>query len=224
MSTRRLSIALLILGTTGTVVSDSANACCLTDWLFGRSRTPYAAGYAPYQAMYTPIGTPQILTTPVGGMPYSAGYSGTYAANYAPGYTALPLTPPGFTNGVFQAQRPAYFDNPSVYTGLPTVANAQAGYSVPITSNYRGGAPATSSGYFGAANSYPTSPYSAGMPINSSYAAPYAANAYSSNFQSAAAPGLPMTTVTPSGSPVTAIPTTQVAPLLRRKLNPVVAG
>ncbi|TWU47908.1 hypothetical protein [Rubripirellula reticaptiva] len=204
MSTRRLSIALLVLGITGAAASDSASACCLTDWLFGRTATPYSAGYAPYGASYTPIGSPQILTTPIGSTPYSAGYAPNYPANYASGYTALPLTPPAYSSGVFQAQRPAYYDNPSVYTGLPTAANAQAAYSVPITSNYRGGM-AASAGNIGAANTYPNSAYSSGMPINSSYASPYSAN-----YQSAA--------------PASMLPTTQVTPLFPPQQQPVRSG
>ncbi|MGB7327791.1 MAG: hypothetical protein WBD31_23135, partial [Rubripirellula sp.] len=212
MSTRRLSIALLVLGITGAAASESASACCLTDWLFGRTATPYSAGYAPYGANYTPIGTPQILTTPIGSTPYSAGYAPSYPADYASGYTALPITPPAYSSGVFQAQRPAYYDNPSVYTGLPTAANAQAGYSVPITNNYRGGM-AASAGNIGAANAYPTSPYSSGMPINSSYASPYSANYqsnYQSNYQAAA--------------PATMLPTTQVAPLFPPQQQPARSG
>ncbi|TWU59777.1 hypothetical protein Poly51_00490 [Rubripirellula tenax] len=222
MSTRRLSIALLALGTLGTATSPSADACWLTDWLFGRTASPYSAGYAPYGAGYSPytagyapqVGATQILTTPIGSNPYAA----NYPANYASGYTALPLQSPAQSSGVFQVQRPAYLNNPSVYTGLPTAANAQAAYSAPITSNYRGGS-ASSAGYFGAANTYPTSPYSSGMPINSSYSSPYA-----SNFQSATSPGAPLTITSPSGSPATMLPTTQVTPLFPPQTQPVGGG
>ncbi len=170
MSTRRLSIALLLFAS-ATTSAAPADACCLTDWLFGRRASPYAAGYtpygpayAPYSAGYAPV---QVLTTPIGTTPYDANFP--YAANYASGYTALPLSTPAYASGAYQLQRPTYLDNPSVYTGMPTGV-AQAGYTAPVINGYRGGASAATSGYLGSANQYPSSPvtnaYSANYPSN----------------------------------------------------------
>lgn len=159
MSIRRLSFALLLSASTGFVNVSRAGACCLTDWLFGRTTTPYYAGYAPVQTL--PLSTTPIVTSNFGGN-YAANYG--YASNYATAYTAQPLIAPVTNNGVFQAQRPAFgqvtpLNNPSVYTGLPTAATAQAAYSAPITTtpftaNYRGALP-TGGSYLGASNAYP---------------------------------------------------------------------
>ncbi len=72
----RCSIALLTIVITA-VSSSPTSACCLTNWLCGRTATPYVVGYAPYgyTAGYAPA-------TPVA---YSAGYApvaAPYTANY----------------------------------------------------------------------------------------------------------------------------------------------
>jgi hypothetical protein len=163
MSIRRLSFALLLAASTGAVGVSRADACCLTDWLFGRTKTPYYAGYAPIQTL--PLATPPIVTTNYSGnYNYAANYAAPYAANYATAYTAQPMIAPVASNGVFQAQRPVLLNNPSVYTGLPTAATAQAAYSIPITtapgnttlqSNYYRGAVPVGGSYMGASNAYP---------------------------------------------------------------------
>lgn len=179
----RLSIALLTLLTIS--ATPQANACCLTDWLFGRTAGPYAAGYAPYGYSAVPVG---------GAIPVSGAYAASYAP-YGAAYSSYSLptqpistsvlppitaTTPAFGSGAYQVQRPTYFDNPSVYTGQPVTT-------------LRGTASATN---FGAGNLYPA--YRTG---------------YSSNFASPVSPGLPLATNTPTGLPNSAIPATQVAPL-----------
>src|SRR6056297_2240966 len=143
MSSRRFTLALLLATSAGLAVED-AQGCCLTDWLFGRAPTPYVAGYAP--AVAAPVTAP-LATTP---------YAAAYPAQYASGFTAPPVTAPGLSSGVFQAQRPAYFSNPSVYTGLPVAETAQAAYSAPPTTSYRPAAPGTGGAYLGANNTYPS--------------------------------------------------------------------
>ena len=158
----RLKITSLLI--VAALACNSAEACWLTDWLYGRSASPYAVGYAPYAvndgsyaANYTP---------------YVAGYTPT--AGYA-STTVLPLRSPVVTSGAFQVQRPSYLENASVYTGAPVGANLQTAYSVPVTTPplFRQnpsllGAGSTSS-YFGASNTYPNYP----VPFAGSYAANY---------------------------------------------------
>jgi hypothetical protein len=47
------------------------------------------------------------------------------------GVAPLPVGTQAISNGVYQAQRPAYFDNPSVYTGQPVRGSVQASYMAP---------------------------------------------------------------------------------------------
>lgn len=200
MSTRRLLIALLFAAATNLVAQD-ATACCLTDWLFGRRATPYVVGYAPNGQPYV-----------AGYAPYTAGFAPTavattpYVAGYGSGLTASPAITPVLTSGAYQAQRPAYFQNPSVYTGLPVGTNAQASYSVPITTPLNGTTPTSS--YYGSSNQYPTN-------YSSAYAAAY---------PNTASPGLPITTTTPYGAPATTLPATQVAPLFPNAPRPSIRG
>lgn len=129
----RLPIALLTILAT-TLPSTESTACCLTNRLFGRSNALYAASYTPYAAGYAP---------------YAAGYAPT--STYVVGYAAVPSTtaalPPTLnpapiaSNGVFQAQRPAYYGNPTVYTGQPVMGNVQTSYRAPISSTLRGTVP-----------------------------------------------------------------------------------
>lgn len=169
-----------------------SDACCLTHCLFGRTTAPYAVGYAPYayapavyQANY-PVMAPTVAPTfaPTAAVP-------TTTSVLPPSWGgALPLNPAS----VYQSQRPAYYDNPSVYTGLP-VTGAFSPAAAPVVSNYRGATPASS--YLGAANAYPSS-----QPA-STYAAA----------QVPTAPGLPLAPAMPTGAPMTALPATPVAPL-----------
>lgn len=56
------------------------------------------------------------------------------AASYAPaatpfyGFAPVSRGPQIVSNGAYQAQRPAYIDNPSVYTGLPAMGTIQTSY------------------------------------------------------------------------------------------------
>ncbi|TWT76403.1 hypothetical protein CA13_68970 [Planctomycetes bacterium CA13] len=209
MSTRRHLIAVFTFAAIQLVAVD-VSACCLKDWLFGRTPA-YVVGYGPayaqpYAASYTPVAT----------IPYSAG---SYSAGYRsalPLVSAQPYTSQYQVSGVYQAQRPTYYDNPSVYTGLPVVPRTtrQTSYSLPLTGAaaplatpysanyptnavppntvplaqaYRGAAPTTS--FYGGSNAYP--------PV--SYNTPYSASYGSA----------PVVT----GAPVTAMPATQMAPL-----------
>lgn len=202
---RHLTIASLFLALAAASTS-SADACCLTDWLYGRQASPYAAGYAPvYSAGYAPV-------APVS-------FARPYAAAYAPvtsSATTLPAVSPLLSSGAYQAQRPAYYNNPSVYIGAQTAyagsqaayagaqvgTNLQTAYSVPMTSTpqlLRGTQPllgGLGSSQYGAANVYP----------NSSY--------YRSNYAAAQV-----------GLPATALPAAGVAPLFpRAPITPVRSG
>jgi hypothetical protein len=186
----RISIALLTILTT-TASANTVNACCLTDWLFGRTATPYAAGYAPY-GYAAPVGVPVTGSTYAAGYaPYTAGYApyaGYSVPTYAPSTSVLGptfTTNPLVNNGAYQVQRPTYIDNPNVYTGQPTTS-------------LRGVAPGSS--YLGAANQYPT------------YQASYAGS-YVSGYSNPTSPGLPLSVTTPQGAPAAQWPATQVAPI-----------
>ena len=193
----RRSIALLTIAI-NTCSWSPASACCLTDWLFGRTPSPYVVGFAPYG--YAPG--------------YSAGYApvaAPYAANYPVATTTSVLqpswgtAPPVQANGVYQAQRPTYYDNPSVYTGMP-VATPYAAARVPFGGVYRGSTADTSS-YFGAANQYPNTYTSGG------YVASYGAAQVPVATSPSVAPGLPLSVTTPTGAPAYALPATPVQPL-----------
>jgi hypothetical protein len=184
----RCSIAILTI-TISAFSSPHASACCLTNWLCGRPATPYVVGYAPVG--YAPVAAPVVVPVPVAA-PCAANYPVATTSVLPPTSNVAVAVP---NRGVYQAQRPAYFDNPSVYTGMPVTGVYQAA-RVPVA-NYRGVAPGRS-GYLGAANQYPTN-----------YTAAYAA----AQVPVTVAPGLPVSVVTPMGIPATALPATQVAPL-----------
>jgi hypothetical protein len=147
----RVSIALLTMLTSSAVARETT-ACCFTDWLCGRSATPYAVGYVPvaapiYSSAYAPLVPTANVAAPTS---YSSGYVPLTTSPYAASYPGLPasglpaastsvLRPavepaPVLSSGVYQSQRPAYFDNSSVYTGLPVTGNAPASYAAPLTS------------------------------------------------------------------------------------------
>jgi hypothetical protein len=150
----------------GSFAAPAANACCLTDWLYGK-QPAYVAGYAPVAG--APVTTITTIPGPAVGAPAIApppGYSANYPG-YTAGYTPLMTTPPSTTvlplssagsyspSQAYSLQRPAYgavpLDNPSVYTGLPTVGS-------PVASGYRG-AVSTGSAFMGTGNVYPNSSY-----------------------------------------------------------------
>lgn len=133
---------------------------------------------------------------------YVAAYPATagpeYVVKYAPSTTTYvdpSSVPPLSGNGVYQAQRPTYYDNPSVYTGgivgsYPPVEVAPSGYQsfrTPLNESLRGNAPQPTAMVVA-----PTTYYSA----------------YDGSI-----PGQPMTVTTPYGAPATALPSTPVAPL-----------
>jgi len=171
---------LAILTTVSIVLSSSqADACCLTDWLFGRTTSPYAVGYAPVATGPQVVGVPPVtVARPV---------------MSAPVMSAPVMSAPVMSSGVYQSQRPAYINNPSVYTGMPVTGNVQATYRVapaPVTAER----PAFSNplGFRGQ------------TPITT----------YRPQMQSSV-PGQPLTITTPTGTPATAIPTTPVAPMFQ---------
>ena len=177
----RLSVTILAnLLVIATSVSANADGIC------GQSPA-YAAGYAP--SGYVTYGT-GVAPNSIAGPSYVAGYAPP-ALTYVDPSAVAPLS----SNGTYQAQRPAYFDNPSVYTGAPTYPGVQAAgyqaayqsFSAPITGTLRGNAPPTAF-----VETYP-----------STYASAY----------DGSIPGQPMTMTTPMGAPATAIPVTQVAPI-----------
>ncbi len=124
------------------------------DLLYGRTTTPYVAGYTPAVAVpntFAPLAT---------GGPANA------AAQ----------------NGAFQVQRPAY-DNPSVYTGLPVnqtsyripISNSNpfatayrpvlGNQTVPLARRLRGAGNATSNPFYGTGNIYPNNFQAPGLQI-----------------------------------------------------------
>ena len=201
MLLRHLKIATLFA--VATLCCNPAEACWLTDWLYGRSASPYAVGYAPYAASYTPYSA--------GYAPYSASYS-PYSEGYAPvsaptapfaNATALPLSSPVATSGAYQVQRPSYLENPSVYMGSPVGTNLQTAYRVPLTTPqlFRSnpsllGAGSTSS-YLGASNVYPR------------YASGYG-GVYSANY--------------PTATPAITMSAAPVSPLFPNAPRPVYRG
>jgi len=173
MSTRRHLIAALAIAASN-VSAANASACCLTDWLFGRTPV-YAAGYAPVAC--APVNTAPVVNAP-------------YAAGYAP----VPVTSRYQISGVYPAQQPAYLNNPSVYTGMPVASQANYRGTLPVVPRQAlqpMTAPTTS--FYNGGSAYPTQAAATAAPYSASYAS--TANA-------------PVT-----GSPMTAIPATPIAPL-----------
>lgn len=164
---RRYVLPFVVLSqVVGSFAAPSVNACCLTDWLYGK-QPAYVAGYTPVVGapVTTITTTPGITTGAPGVAPppgYAANYPG-YTAGYTPLMTAapnssvLPLNPSSIyaPSQPYSLQRPAYgavpLDNPSVYTGMPTTSS-------PVVAGYRG-AVSTGSPYFGTGNVYPNSSY-----------------------------------------------------------------
>lgn len=198
-----------------------ADACCLTDWLFGRT-TPHAVGCAPYAVGYTPYAA--------GYAPYAVGYA-PYAVGYAPSAAV-----PGYaTNGAYQANLPAAEPwvapattlSPAAPPTTTSVLSPNWGGTLPLSSSgvYQTQRPALSydnpSVYTGLPATAPVP--AAPAPVVSAYrgnaaASSYlgAANTYPSTYAAAQvpiAPGLPQPVGTPTGAPVTALPATPVAPL-----------
>ena len=223
---RRHSILTLciVVVTTSLTCADAHAGCC--DWLFGRTNSPYVAGYAPYGAYRYGLNAPVTSTSA-----YRAAYP-TSAAVVAP------------ANGVYQSQMRSY-DNPSVYTGRPVIAsqsNSQTSYSLPVTgttaplttvaptyaSNYSGagmfgrtvpvvplagrlrGPATTSNPFYGTGNLYPQPP------------TPQAAT--SGVYQSAYPPVTTSVTTVPTGLPPSALPAAPVAPLFSDAPQPRVGG
>ena len=123
---RQLTIASLFLTSAAAGVS-SVDACSLTDRLYGRQASAFAANYPP---VYTSGFAPVAGVAPVGiSQPNAAGFAPSSAS-----VTALPATTSAFSSGAFQVQRPAYYNNPSVFTGAPVGTNLQTSFSVPVTS------------------------------------------------------------------------------------------
>ncbi len=194
----RHSIALLTILFTALSLSEAQA------WCWNRQpAVPYVVGYAPYSyvaptgyaAGYAPVATP-----------YTASYA---PVNSVPQPTAMvpPATtvaPPVLSSGAYQAQRPTYYDNPSVYTGLPVTGGYTAA-RIPMVSNYRG--TVSGGGNLSATNQYPNT-FSSGT-----YASGYAAAQVPTTSAPVTAPGLPLSVATPTGVPATAIPATQVSPL-----------
>lgn len=182
-----------------------ASACCLTDWLCGRSSTPYVVGYAP-----VPVGMPVAGVAPVSAPVVAA----------RPVVGAIPVS----TSGVYQSQRPAYFggpavylDNPSVYTGMPVTGNVQTSYRVAAPSPFASPIPSTV---------VPSGPIVSSRVVTPAYPAPatiaptntlnYRGQAPVTTYRpqvDASIPGAPITVPTPTGTPATGIPTTPVAPV-----------
>ncbi|MEM9365979.1 MAG: hypothetical protein AAGD07_08270 [Planctomycetota bacterium] len=143
-------------------LSASAEACWLTDWLYGRRQAVPITGSVPYAAGYAPYG-------------YVPGNVLQPAPTYAAGYTPLLTQPAALpTTGTWSTR-----DNPSVYTGRPVLPPTVTGYRglpsvvgvpvangtpAPALSGYRGLA-TTGGDFYGTGNVYPndaSAPYAAG--------------------------------------------------------------
>ena len=87
------------------------------------SAPAYVAGTATAVAPAAVVAPTVTYTTPVR----------SYRPAATPYYGVTPVTASTQTisNGAYSAQRPAYFDNPSVYTGQPTRGSVQASYMAP---------------------------------------------------------------------------------------------
>lgn len=137
---------------------------CNAGGQWGYNSAPYAVGYAPVTTPATAVAVPNTsVTAPaVNALPATSSYSSAYAPPYLTGYTpartpylgvaptaTMPVTTTIGTNGAYQAQRPSYVDNPSVYTGLPVTGNVQTSFRAPLS---------TAS----VATAFPTTTYQAG--------------------------------------------------------------
>lgn len=141
---RRIAAACLAV-TLSLTLTPTANGCWLTNWLYGRPASPYAAGYAPYTAGYAPY--------TAGYAPYTAGYAPLAQTSYSLPITT-PLTGPagyGLQQPAYSMQRPALLDNASVYTGRPVLGSAYPPSALPLR-----GATTTSNPFYGTGNQYPT--------------------------------------------------------------------
>ncbi|MEE2935678.1 MAG: hypothetical protein VYA84_06740 [Planctomycetota bacterium] len=237
--------SLAILCTIATLFSsgNGASACGLTDWLFGRNQPVYAVGYAPVAVGTIPVDAgPQLAIGPrVASAPFSSVPMIRAAAPVATGprivgippvttarpVVLMPAPMPVSQNGVYQAQRPAYVDNPSVYTGQP-VYRGQPVYSGAAvqtsgTAAYAGSQPVYSSkpatGTVQANYQVaPANPYTSATSQATVNPLPYRGQVPVTSYRPdarAALPGAPLTVTTPTGLPATALPPTQtqVTPL-----------
>ncbi|MGB0598650.1 MAG: hypothetical protein ACPGLY_18335 [Rubripirellula sp.] len=242
----RSSLAILCTFATLFSSGNGASACCLTDWLFGRNQPVYAVGYAPVAVGAIPVDAgpqlaigPQVTSAPVTSAPVTSAPVFTAAAPVATGPEIVGIPPvtaarpvvlmpaPVSQNGVYQAQRPAYVDNPSVYTGQP-VYRGQPVYSggAVYTSGmaaYAGSQPVYSStpatGNVQATYQVaPANPYLAPTSQTTVNPLPYRGQVPVTSYRpqvGTTLPGAPLTVTTPTGLPATALPPTQtqVTPL-----------
>ncbi|TWU41646.1 hypothetical protein Q31b_31000 [Novipirellula aureliae] len=184
MSTRRHLIAALVIAASN-LPAASASACCLTDWLFGRTPV-YTAGYAPVT----------VTNVPVVNAPYAAGYAPT------------PVTSRYQISGIYYpAQPPVYLNNPSVYTGMPVASQANYRGTLPVAPQQTLQpitAPTTS--FYNGGNSYPT------QTSASQYSSAYTP-VTNTPVTSAPVTSAPVTNTSVTGLPMTAVPATSMAPL-----------
>ncbi|MGI9474934.1 MAG: hypothetical protein ACR2NZ_25610 [Rubripirellula sp.] len=181
-----------------TVIATLATASiCDAEGLYGQTSLPYTAGYAPA------VAAPATASVPVAGS-YGTAYGSAYApysSRYTPAATPyLGVDPssatvpanPIVSNGAYQAQRPTYYDNPSVYTGQPVTGNVQTSFRAPLTT-----APVT-------ASAFPTATYQAGYgAANSGYVAAYPGTVPPSQpMPVGATTGIPATAVAVTPAPV----------------------
>ncbi len=218
MPTRRLTIAMLTVLTVVLPFASSAQACCLTNWLCGRKAQPYVAGYAVYPAATYPV---------------QAAYPAQAAYPVQVNYGAVPILPQA-ANGAYQVQRPAYYANPSVYTGMPVTvsqASATSVYRLPVprsTLPYASRYP-----YSGARPAPTTLRGSTGVPLGTPGVVPsaYQSSVYRSGYSayappafSTTSPGLPLMTPVPAGTPMSAVPATPGPPLFASTPPPQPSG
>jgi hypothetical protein len=184
MSHRRTRLAALLATTAvSALTAGNADACCLTDWLYGRQPAgyssyygnpvmppgwvaPVAVGQSPYSANYAPYtGLPPVQSPYQAPAQFQSQAQLPLVSAYRPFFGAFPNAASGSpvptgnywgSSGIsptVTANRPVLLDNPSVYTGRPVTS---LGYSPDqgIANQLRGVSPATN---FGASNTYPTS-------------------------------------------------------------------
>ena len=186
-----------------TVIATIASASlCSAGGVGGQVNTAYDFGYATAPA----AGTAMVVTSPATAAPYVSGTS-SYSAAYPPPaatpyYGIAPAASASsiVANGSYQAQRPAYYDNPSVYTGLPVVGNLQTSYRAPLSTS-----PLT-------AQAFPSASYQSGYGASSSAYYGVAPSSYAAAYPGTVDPGQPVVLSGDPGFPATTVPVVPAAP------------
>ncbi|KAA5544346.1 hypothetical protein FYK55_08325 [Roseiconus nitratireducens] len=207
MLSRRLTLCCLTFAITCLTSRTADAGCGCLDWLFGKSTTPYVAGYPyapntyaaaypavaqpvsqPYVSGYAPTACPTVAPTT-----YSAGYPGSVTTAYpgaaypaatyptaaaaAPPLTGASVATPNWNSGAVAVQRPSVSYGAN---GIPTYDNPSVYTGLPVTTT-----PTTPAELAPNQSSYRL-PLS-GTPYPSSYPSSYSSG-YSSGYSSTVSP------------------------------------